>query len=199
MRKLSSTVLRDYMSFVRFEDGDSRRRRHTRTSAYQTHESENGVGNFNNWRTILDSHSDVKSSGKLLLTGNGNHIIENGNLGIGTISPKAKLAVEGNILAKEIKVTNNIAVPDYVFEVDYKLTSLSEIETYVKEHKHLPEIPSAKDIEESGLDLGEMNLLLLKKVEELTLHLIENEKKMDVLEKRLNEVEGELVDTRRGI
>ncbi|TYR36347.1 hypothetical protein FXV77_10590 [Sphingobacterium phlebotomi] len=115
-----------------------------------------------------------------------------GNVGIGTNSPKAKLAVEGNILAKEIKVTNNIAVPDYVFEPDYKLTNLSDIETYVKEHKHLPEIPSAKDIDQNGLDLGEMNLLLLKKVEELTLHLIEKEKKMDALEKRLYEVEAEL-------
>lgn len=98
-------------------------------------------------------------------------------MGIGTTSPKAKLAVEGNILVKEIKVTNNIAVPDYVFEPDYDLPSLSEIETYVKENKHLPEIPSAKDIVRDGLDLGEMNLLLLKKVEELTLHLIEKERK----------------------
>ena len=102
----------------------------------------------------------------------------NGNVGIGTTDPKAKLAVEGNILAKEIKVTNNIAVPDYVFESDYQLTELSDIETYIKEHKHLPEIPSAEVIAKEGLDLGEMNLLLLKKVEELTLHLIEKEKEI---------------------
>lgn len=96
-----------------------------------------------------------------------------GNVGIGTINPKAKLAVNGNILAKEVKVKTDISVPDYVFEPDYELPSLAEVEAYVKEYKHLPEIPSAADIERDGLDLAEMNLLLLKKVEELTLHLID--------------------------
>ncbi|MEH6309215.1 hypothetical protein RYH73_26425 [Olivibacter sp. CPCC 100613] len=104
------------------------------------------------------------------------YINNSGNVGIGTASPQAKLAVKGNILAEQIKVTNNIAVPDYVFEPDYELQPLTEVERYVKEHKHLPEIPSAKTIGKEGLDLAEMNLLLLKKVEELTLHAIANEK-----------------------
>ena len=116
-------------------------------------------------------------------------ILGTGNVGIGTLTPKAKLAVEGNILAKEIKVTTNIAVPDYVFDQDYTLDKLSEVEAYVKEHKHLPEIPSAKEIEANGIDLGEMNLLLLKKVEELTLHLIEKEKEMTGYRDKLEELE----------
>ncbi len=99
-----------------------------------------------------------------------------GNVGIGTADPQAKLAVNGNILAKEVKVKTDITVPDYVFEPGYELPSLVDVEAYVKEHKHLPEIPSAADIARDGLDLAEMNLLLLKKVEELTLHLIEERK-----------------------
>jgi hypothetical protein len=100
----------------------------------------------------------------------------NGNVGIGTDDPQAKLAVDGTVLAKEVKVKNDITVPDYVFEPDYDLPALEEIEAYVKEHKHLPEIPSAAVIEKEGLNLAEMNLLLLKKVEELTLYMIEKDK-----------------------
>ncbi len=102
----------------------------------------------------------------------------NGNIGIGTMNPQAKLAVEGNILAQQIKVKTDISVPDYVFEPDYNLKSLEEIERYVKEHKHLPEIPSATQIQKDGLDLAKMNLLLLKKVEEMTLQLIQMNNEM---------------------
>lgn len=73
-------------------------------------------------------------------------------------------------------------VADYVFEPDYKLMPLAEVEAFTKTNKHLPEVPSAAEIEKSGLDLAKMNLLLLKKVEELTLHTIELEKRLKAVE-----------------
>lgn len=113
-----------------------------------------------------------------------------GSVGIGTITPQAKLSVEGNILAKEIKIKTDISVPDYVFEPDYNLMTLSEIERFVSLHRHLPDVPSASKIETNGLDVAEINLVLLKKIEELTLHLIEKEKQLDALEKRLQKIES---------
>jgi hypothetical protein len=88
------------------------------------------------------------------------------------------LKVTGKITAP----TSGSSVPDYVFEPDYKLAPLSEVEAFTKANKHLPEVPSAADIEKNGLDLAKMNLLLLKKVEELTLHTIELEKRLKAVE-----------------
>jgi hypothetical protein len=101
-------------------------------------------------------------------------IAVNGNIGIGTSSPADKLSVNGNIRAKEIKVeTSNW--PDYVFHNDYDLRSLTALKAYIELHHHLPEMPSEKEIIKEGLDLGKINNLLLRKVEELTLYLIEKD------------------------
>ncbi len=111
----------------------------------------------------------------------------NGNVGIGTTSPDEKLTVKGKIHAEEVKVDLSVPGPDYVFEEDYDLTSLKDLETFIKAHKHLPEIPSAKEMEANGIILGEMNMLLLKKIEELTLHTIAQEKALDARHKMLEE------------
>ncbi|MCB0810418.1 MAG: hypothetical protein KDB96_14165, partial [Flavobacteriales bacterium] len=82
------------------------------------------------------------------------------------------------ITAKEVEVTL-AGFPDYVFEPDYDLMTLEEVEAYIKKNGHLPNVPSAREVEENGLGLGEMNKILLEKVEELTLHLIEQQKRLD--------------------
>ncbi len=121
-------------------------------------------------------------------------ILHNGNVGVGTTNPQAKFAVNGNILAKEVKVKTDITVPDYVFDPDYALPTLADVEAYVKEHKHLLEIPSAADISRDGLDMAEMNLLLLKKVEELTLHLIAKEKTAQRSQQEMAEMKREIAE-----
>lgn len=94
------------------------------------------------------------------------------------------LTVTQKIWAGEIEVTNLTEWKDYVFEDDYSLLSLSDLEQFIKEHKHLPGIPSESEALEEGIDLGEMNALLLQKIEELTLYLIQQQKEINMLKKQ---------------
>lgn len=112
----------------------------------------------------------------------------NGDVGIGTAMPREKLSVNGNIRAKEIKVEST-NWPDYVFEEGYNIGTLKGLESYIKTNKHLPDMPSAKEVAANGIELGEMNKKLLKKIEELTLHLIEKDKKIDALIERVEVLE----------
>lgn len=125
-------------------------------------------------------YMNTASKGNIIMATGG------GSVGIGTITTGTnKLAVEGTIAARRVKVTQNNPWPDYVFGEDYPLTPLSETEKYVKANKHLPDMPSAKEVEENGVDLGEMNRKLLEKMEEMTLHMIQMQKKIDALESRM--------------
>jgi len=128
--------------------------------------------NPNTWETKIKIGEGEGVNTKLLLNPDG------GNVGIGTPNPDAKLAVNGQVHATEVRVTTTVPGPDYVFGKDYKLTSLEEIKNYIDQNKHLPEVPSAKEMEKNGVQLGEMNMLLLKKIEELTLYTIEMNKKL---------------------
>lgn len=101
--------------------------------------------------------------------------IENGNVGIGTANPTEKLSVNGSIRAREIKV-EAAGWADYVFEEGYKIWSLESLEDFIKKNKHLPEIPNETEVKAGGIALGDMNVKLLKKIEELTLYLIEQNK-----------------------
>ncbi|WP_276373035.1 tail fiber protein [Chryseolinea sp. H1M3-3] len=118
-----------------------------------------------------------------------------GNVGIGTIEPDAKLAVKGHIHTQEIRVDMTGAmVPDYVFEKNYNLRPLAQVENYINQNKHLPEVPSAKEMEATGVNLGEMNMLLLKKVEELTLYVIELKKENEA-QRRQNEIQQREIES----
>ena len=121
-----------------------------------------------------------------------------GNVGIGTTTPDEKLAVNGHIHAKEIRVDLN-NWPDYVFTKSYDLPTLKQVEKYIKNKGHLPNIPSAKEVEENGILLGDMNAKLLEKIEELTLYILQQQRKIDKkdtvildLEERLKTQESRL-------
>ncbi len=129
----------------------------------------------------------VQETGNVLLTP------KSGNVGIGTTNPQNyKLAVNGTIAATKIKITANVEGADFVFEDDYNLRSLTETEKFIKKNKHLPEIPSAKDMKENGLDMSEFQIKLLQKIEEQTLHMIAMNKKLEEQNKRLKTQENEI-------
>jgi hypothetical protein len=124
-----------------------------------------------------------------------------GNVGIGTTDPKNKLSVNGTIWAKEVKVSLTDAA-DWVFDTNYKLKPLADVEKYIYENKHLPEIPSAEEFRQNDMNVSEMSNKLLQKIEELTLYAIEQQKELDRLKtenekykslaERLSAIEKEL-------
>lgn len=121
-------------------------------------------------------------------------IIDNiGNVAIGANTQAAyKLAVNGTVGARKVKVTQEIWA-DHVFENEYKLPTLAELDHYIIKHRHLPGIPTAIEVKTNGLDLGDMQAKLLQKIEELTLYLIEERKRNDALEQRVKSLEKDAI------
>lgn len=117
-----------------------------------------------------------------------------GNVGIGTNAIAAhKLAVNGSIIAEKVKVKQYSSWPDYVFEKEYEIPSLEEVEAFIKKNKHLPGVPAAAVVEKEGLDLGDSQAILLKKIEELTLYIIEQNKKIEEQNKKIRKLETLLI------
>jgi len=148
-------------------------------------------GPAHNFKTIPDLYVNsegLTNVGSAAFYGGGTNYFA-GNMGIGTQDTRGyKLAVSGNMIAESVKVQLRSAWPDYVFANDYKLPSLEETEKHINEKGHLPGIPSASEVKANGIDLGEMNAKLLKKIEELTLYVIKernmNRQNQDLLKKQ---------------
>ncbi|TCC97678.1 hypothetical protein [Pedobacter hiemivivus] len=112
-----------------------------------------------------------------------------GKVTIGTDNPdpNALLTVKGNIASREVKVVAT-AGADFVFNENYELPSLKEVEKYIFENKHLPEVPSAQEMIANGVELGKMNILLLQKIEELTLYMIKKDKEIEELRNEVRKI-----------
>lgn len=119
------------------------------------------------------------------------HITKDGRVGIGKKNPKDKLEVNGQIHAKSAKLDLK-EWADYVFEDGYNLVRLREIEKYINTYGHLPEVPTTAEVQENGIELGQMNTLLLKKIEELTLHLIEKEHQVEKLQEQYDDLQQQI-------
>ncbi|MEO6404397.1 MAG: hypothetical protein ABIY51_15615 [Ferruginibacter sp.] len=143
----------------------------------------NAGNSGNNFWAIAGYNNNNRASEKLNFWNNAigdvMTITGTGNVGIGTNNPTYKLSVLGNIRSTEVVVETGWA--DYVFAENYKLSPLDEVENFINQNKHLPNIPSAKEVEEKGLSLGDMQKRMMEKVEELTLYVIELKKEIEKL------------------
>lgn len=122
-------------------------------------------------------------------------LVTSGNVGIGTDNPQNKLDVNGIIRAKEILVESNWA--DFVFKRNYKLPTLREVEEHIKEKGRLPNVPSEQEVKTNGINVGETNALLLQKIEELTLYVIQQQKAMEQQQKEIEELKLKKLDKNR--
>ena len=157
---------------------------------YQLVDDRTGASNWNieNGRDglgVLGFHTNFTPGGTRMI------ITPDGKVGIATLNPTYQLTVNGTIAATEVMVTNSIGA-DYVFRPGYRLRPLSEVNTYIQTHHHLPDIPSETEVRQKGLTVGDMETKLLAKVEELTLHLIRQEKENQDLRERIGRLEKQV-------
>lgn len=165
--------------------------------------NDDGIGNVfidmpkANSRIVIAGWGDYLPEHKLVVRGSSKiegNILTDANIGIGTNSftdgsDTYRLSVNGSVRANRVRVYTTWA--DYVFENDYKLPTLNEVEDHINKKGHLIDIPSAKEVEANGIELGEMNKLLLQKVEELTLYIIQMNKELENVKEQLKELKDE--------
>lgn len=165
--------------------------------------NDNGLGNVfvhfpkENSRVVIAGWGDYLPEHKFVVRGSSmieGNILTDSNIGIGTNlfadgSDSYRLSVNGAVRAHRVKVYTTWA--DFVFEEGYQLPTLEEVEQHINEKGHLKDIPSAEEVEKNGIELGEMNKLLLQKIEELTLYLIEVNKELEEVKTELNDIRHE--------
>ncbi|MBO9204002.1 MULTISPECIES: bZIP transcription factor [Niastella] len=117
-------------------------------------------------------------------------ITPDGNVGIGTSSPYYKLDVLGDVRGFNF-YAYYYGWADYVFNADYKLPALRDVKSYIQQHHHLPDVPSEEEVKKDGINLGDQQVILLKKIEELTLYVIEQNEKLQQLEQKVNDLQEE--------
>ncbi len=113
----------------------------------------------------------------------------NGNVGIGTANPQSLLAVKGTVTAQKVVVTQT-GWSDYVFDKNYSLLPITELKSFIVDHKHLPDLPSAESVAKNGVDLGDNQSVLLKKIEELTLYIIQLNAKLEQQSKEIQSIQN---------
>jgi hypothetical protein len=140
--------------------------------------------------SYINSYNRTTSTYLPLYFSASTYYFNNGNVGIGTTNPTEKLTVNGNIKAERVDIVSDVPASDYVFEKEYNLRSLDQVEQFVKENKHLPEVPSAAEFKENGYSVGQMDDVLLRKIEELTLYIIEQQKLIEQLQEKVEQLES---------
>jgi hypothetical protein len=140
-------------------------------------------------------YRNVSSLSNRWIYSNGTLYDSTDNIAIGTNNPVGyKLAVNGTAIFTKAKVKTAGTWPDYVFKKDYALPNLAEVERYIAQHQHLPGIASENEVQLHGIDLGDHAAALLKKVEELTLYLIHQDKALNEKEAQLNNLQSQLIE-----
>ena len=155
---------------------------------------------FGGWGNRLDAlaYFDINESAPIVFNKKmkSSSIYSIGNIGIGIENPKERLEVNGTIRSKEVKIEAS-GWSDFVFDKNYDLPKLSDVEKHINDKQHLPGIPSEEEVLENGISVGEMQAKLLQKIEESTLYVIEQDKKIKILQKENISIKNELVNLKK--
>lgn len=158
--------------------------RYNRSAVHSDLRVDIGTSNGGNDRFVIGNLFNGTAAWKSWFT-----VLNSGRVGIGTETPQYALDVIGTIRAREIIVNTDGA--DFVFDKDYVLPSLVEVKAHIEEKKHLPDIPSAVEMQQNGVGVSELSTKLLQKVEELTLYVIQQNEMIESLTKEVEELRNQ--------